>query len=37
MTLLEECIRDSLPIWRKCLDTAFIRGVIDGSLPEECF
>ena len=37
MTFLEECIQDSLPIWERCLDTDFLRGVADGTLSEECF
>ena len=37
MTFLEECIRDSLPVWAACLDTGFLKGVADGSLPEACF
>ena len=37
MTFLEECIRDSLPIWERCLETEFLKGVADGTLPEDCF
>ena len=37
MTFLEECIQDSLPIWEACLETEFLKGVADGSLPEDCF
>ena len=37
MNFLEECIQDSLPIWESCLNTKFLKGVADGSLPEECF
>ena len=37
MTFLEECIQDSLPIWAACLETEFLKGVADGSLPEDCF
>lgn len=37
MTFLEECIQDSLPIWASCLETEFLRGIADGSLPEDCF
>ena len=33
MTFLEECIQDSLPIWEACLETEFLKGVADGSLP----
>lgn len=37
MTFVEECVRDSLPIWRECLDTPFLRGLADGTLSEDCF
>lgn len=37
MTFLEECIRDSMPIWETCLETEFLKGIADGSLPEDCF
>ena len=37
MTFLEACIQDSLPIWESCLDTKFLKGIADGTLPEECF
>lgn len=37
MTFLEACIQDSLPIWESCLDTKFLMGIADGTLPEECF
>ncbi len=37
MSFLDECIQDSLPIWRSCLDTEFLRGVADGTLDEACF
>ena len=37
MNFLEECIQDSLPIWEACLETEFLKGVADGSLPEDCF
>lgn len=34
MTFMEETIARSLPIWRQCADTPFVRGLHDGSLPE---
>ena len=37
MTLLESCIQENLPLWASCLDTDFLRGIADGSLPEDCF
>lgn len=37
MTFVEECVRDSLPIWRDCLETPFLRGLADGTLAEDCF
>ena len=36
MTFLEACIQDSLPIWESCLDTKFLKGIADGTPPEEC-
>ncbi len=36
MTYLEECVRDSLPVWEKCLKTEFLKNMADGSLDEEC-
>ena len=32
MSFLEACIQDSLPVWRACLDTEFLRGIADGSM-----
>lgn len=37
MTFLEECIQDSLPVWERCLNTPFVRGIGDGTLDEACF
>ena len=37
MSFLDVCINDSLPIWRACLDTPFLRGIADGTLDEACF
>ena len=37
MTFVEECVRDSLPIWQECLETPFLRGLADGTLDENCF
>ena len=37
MSFLDACIQDSLPIWRACLDTEFLRGIADGTLDEACF
>lgn len=37
MTFLEQCIQDSIPLWETCLDTPFLKGLADGTLPENCF
>ena len=37
MTFLEQCIQDSMPIWRQCLESEFVQGVAHGTLPEACF
>ena len=37
MSFLDTCIQDSLPIWRSCLETPFLRRMADGTLDEECF
>ena len=37
MSFLDACIQDSLPVWRACLDTEFLRGIADGTLDEACF
>ena len=37
MSFLDGCIQDSLPVWRACLDTEFLRGIADGTLDEACF
>ena len=36
MSFLDTCIQDSLPIWRSCLETPFLRRMADGPLSEEC-
>lgn len=35
MSFLGECVRDSLPVWEKCLKTDFLKNMADGSLDEE--
>ncbi len=37
MSFLDSCIHESLPIWQKCMEAPFLRGIADGSLDEECF
>ena len=37
MRFVEECIQESMPIWKACLETDFLKGIADGSLSEECF
>lgn len=36
MTFLEECIRDSIPVWEQCLRTEFLQKMAAGELDEEC-
>ena len=37
MDFVNTCIEDSIPIWQKCLETPFLRKMVDGTLEEECF
>lgn len=37
MSLIEYAIRDSLPVWDRCLKTPFIQGLLRGDLPHEAF
>ena len=37
MGFVEECVRDSMPIWQQCLDSEFLRGMEAGTLPIDCF
>ncbi len=37
MSFVTDCIKENLPLWESCLDTPFLRGMTDGSLPEDCF
>lgn len=37
MGFIKECIRDSMPIWEQCLNSAFLRGMEAGTLPLDCF
>lgn len=37
MTFMQKVISRSKPIWDSCAATPFVRGLIDGTLPEECF
>lgn len=36
MSLILECIHDSLPIWEACLHTPFLHSMADGTLDEAC-
>lgn len=37
MSFVQTCIEDSLPLWERCTESAFLRGIADGSLDGECF
>lgn len=37
MSFVEECIKDSLPIWEDCLNADFLKRLEEGSLDESCF
>lgn len=37
MSFVQDCIRDSLPIWEECLNSPFLRRLEDGTLDEACF
>ena len=37
MNFVDTCIADSLPIWKKCLQSEFLVKMADGSLDEACF
>lgn len=37
MGFVKECVADSLSIWKRCLDSAFLRQLEAGNLCEECF
>ena len=37
MSFVAECVQDSLPIWERCLDSEFLRGMERDTLPEDCF
>ena len=37
MCFVDRCIEDSMPIWEQCLQTDFLRQMLDGTLPEENF
>lgn len=36
-SLVDQCVRCSLPIWEQCLQTEFLRRLADGTLDEACF
>lgn len=35
MTFVEECIRDSIPLWMNCLKTEFLKAMAEGKLDTE--
>lgn len=37
MSFVSDCVSADLPVWRECLDTPFLRGIADGTLPVDCF
>lgn len=37
MGFVQECINNSLPVWESCLETPFLKGIVNGTLPEDCF
>lgn len=37
MSLMERILKINIPIWDKCVDTPFVRGMQDGTLPIEYF
>ena len=37
MSFVDECIRDSLPIWEQCLNSEFLKKLENGTLDEACF
>ena len=37
MSMLIDVIREDIPLWHSCLDTAFVRGGATGTLSEDWF
>jgi thiaminase/transcriptional activator TenA len=37
MKFVQTCVENSLPIWERCMESDFLRGIADGSLNEDCF
>lgn len=37
MSFVEECVKDSMPIWQACLEGDFLSQMEAGTLPEDCF
>ena len=37
MSFVEECIEESRPLWKKSLETDFLKKFAEGTLSEECF
>lgn len=35
--LLKTCLEENEPLWDQCLETPFLQGITQGTLPEECF
>lgn len=36
MSFIRSCVEDSLPVWTRCLETDFLRGMAEGTLSEDC-
>ena len=37
MSLMNEIVNDSLPIWQQCLESRFVQGLADGTLDKAAF
>ncbi len=37
MSFVAKCVEDSLPIWERCLNSAFLTKMENGTLEEDCF
>lgn len=37
MSFVQDCVKDSLPIWQACLDSPFLKQLEAGTLSEDCF
>ena len=37
MSVMREIVENSLPVWKECLETDFVKQLVNGSLDEEKF